>query len=96
MSIPLTPRDVVRVANVGGRYAVVVVLAPGSRPTSQTDDVDEALTHAARFRTYAAALRLSARIVRAGRLDVSRWTWTPRPHGRLVADPVAKPYNVDA
>lgn len=96
MSLALTPRDVVRVVNVSGRYAVAVVLAPGARPTSQTDDVDEALVHAARFKTYAAALRLSARIVRAGRLDVSCWTWQPRPHGRLVADPVATPYNVDA
>ena len=95
MTLALTPRDVVRVSNVAGRYAVTVVLAPGSRPTSQTDDVDEALTHAARFATYAAALRLCARVVRAGRIDVSRWTWTPRPHGRLVAEPVAKPYAVD-
>ena len=96
MALSLSPRDAVRVVNVSGRYAVAVVLAPGPRPTSQTDDLDESLVHAARFKTYAAALRLCARVVRAGRIDAARWTWTPRPHGRLVAEPIAQPYNVEA
>ena len=94
-NLTLSPRDRVMVANVGGRYAATVVLSPAPRPTSQTDDVDERLIHAARFATYAGALRLVARIARAGRIDVSRWLWTPRDHGRFVASPTATPYEVD-
>ena len=94
-NLTLGPRDRVTVANVAGRYAAAVVLSPASRPTGQTDDVDERLIHAARFATYAGALRLVARIARAGRIDVAQWLWTPREHGRFVAAPVAVPYNVD-
>jgi len=93
--IQLTPRDRLHVVQLDGRYSVAVTLAPGARPTTQTDDLDERLVHEGRFRTFAGALRLQARVARAQRIDVTRWTWTPREHGRFVAEPVATPYEID-
>jgi hypothetical protein len=93
----LTDRDLLKVERVApSRYSVVLVLAPAARPTTQTDDMDERLVHAARFGSFAAAMRLAARIRRAGSIDVSRWLWTPREHGRFVAPPVATAYDVEA
>lgn len=94
-NLSLSPRDLVEVVQVGPRYAVAVTLAPAARPTGQVDDLNERLTHAARFLTYAAAMRLCARVARAGRIDVTRWLWEAREHGRFVAPPVAVPYNVE-
>lgn len=94
-TLALSARDLVEVVQLGTRYAVAVRLAPAGRPTGQVDDLDERLVHAARFLTYRAALRLQARVARAGRLDVAHWLWEPREHGRLVAPPVATPYDVE-
>ena len=94
-TLRLTARDLLEVVQVGPRYAVAVTLAPAARPTGQTDDLNERLTHQARFVTYAAALRLQARVARAGRIDVTRWLWEAREHGRFVAPPVAVPYDVE-
>jgi hypothetical protein len=95
MMLTLTPRDRVTVVPLSGRYIVTITLSPAPRPTSQTDDLDERLIHAARFKSYASAMRLCARVVKAGRIDVTRWLWTPRPHGRFVDEPVAVPFEVD-
>lgn len=94
-TLALTASDQVTVAQVGARYAACVILAPAARPTGQTDDLDERLVHAARFRSYAAALRLVARISRSRALNVTHWLWEPREHGRFVAPPVATPYDVE-
>ena len=96
-TLALTDRDLLKVERVAtGRYSVVLCLAPAARPTSQTDDMDERLVHAARFASFASAMRLCARIRRAGCIDVTRWLWTPREHGRFVAPPVAVAYDVEA
>ena len=95
-NLALSPRDQVAVIQLaGGRYSVAVTLAPAPRPTGQTDDLNERLVHGARFSSYAAAMRLCARVARAGRIDVTRWLWEPREHGRFVAPPVAVPYDVE-
>ena len=94
-TLRLSPRDLLEITQIGTRYSVAVRLAPAARPTGQTDDVDERLIHAARFSSYAAALRLQARVARAGALDVAHWVWTPREHGRFVASPTATPYDVE-
>lgn len=94
-TLRLSARDVLDVVQVGSRYSVSVTLAPAARPTGQVDDLNERLVHAARFLTYRAALRLQARVARAGRLDVAHWLWEPREHGRFVAPPVATPYDVE-
>jgi hypothetical protein len=64
---PLTPTDIVRVANVApGRYSVVVVRPAGAAP-------EVTVTHAAQFRSFKAALSLAAKVSKARRIDLTRW-----------------------
>ena len=94
--LTIGPKDRLTVHPIaqGDSWVVRLTLAPAGKPHAQPDDLEDALTHYARFPTYRDACELKGRILAAGVVDERHWTWVPREAGRFGGVPTARPAYV--
>jgi hypothetical protein len=94
--LTIGPKDTLVVVPVaqGQSWVVRLTLATAGKPYAQPDDLEDALTHFARFPTYRDALEMKGRILAAGVVDERHWTWVPREAGRFGGVPTARPAYV--